>query len=228
MFLYLQHHCINSTKQKSTKILCQALSNYLLPQLTFVVLFLIHSFMKNLRKPLTILALAVAVITVSSCKKDAPDPVQDSENLTTLKLNFTSGGVTKTFAFKDIDGIGGNAPVVDNISLDANKTYSVTVQVLDESKSPAEDITSEIETESFEHLFVYTPTPSNLLTITRTDKDNRNLEIGLKASAVTTNAGTGTLRVVLYHQPPQNGVPIKDGTAKGSTDFDAQFNVTIK
>ncbi|MDI9865384.1 hypothetical protein QM480_13670 [Flectobacillus sp. DC10W] len=184
--------------------------------------------MKNLRKPLTILALAIAVITVSSCKKDAPDPVQDSENLTTLKLNFTSGGVTKTFAFKDLDGIGGNAPVVDNISLDANKTYSVTVQVLDESKSPAEDITSEIETESFEHLFVYTPTPSNLLTITRTDKDNRNLEVGLKASAVTTNAGTGTLRVVLYHQPPQNGVPIKDGTAKGSTDFDAQFNVTIK
>jgi hypothetical protein len=101
--------------------------------------------MKNLRKSLTILALALAVVTVSSCKKDEPDPVQDSENLTTLKLNFTADGVTKTFAFKDLDGIGGNAPVVDNISLDANKTYSVTVQVLDESKSPAEDITTEIE-----------------------------------------------------------------------------------
>jgi hypothetical protein len=51
--------------------------------------------MKNLRKSLTILALALAVVTVSSCKKDEPDPVQDSENLTTLKLNFTAGGVTK-------------------------------------------------------------------------------------------------------------------------------------
>jgi ABC-type phosphate/phosphonate transport system substrate-binding protein len=51
--------------------------------------------MKNLRKSLTILALALAVVTVSSCKKDEPDPVQDSENLTTLKLNFTSEELQK-------------------------------------------------------------------------------------------------------------------------------------
>jgi hypothetical protein len=183
--------------------------------------------MKLVRNRIWVMAL-LATSLLAGCKKDEPSPVEDSENLTTLKLIFTNGGVSTTYAFKDLDGIGGNAPVIDKINLDANKTYTVAVEVWDESKTPAENTTTEIEEESFEHLFVYTPTPSNLLTVTRTDKDNRNLEVGLKASVQTSAAGTGKLKVVLYHQPPQNGTPIKDGTAKGSTDFEAEFDVTVK
>lgn len=183
--------------------------------------------MKRYTKPVLFLLLS-SFFVVTSCKKDEPNPVDDSENLTTLKLTFTDkDGKASIFTYKDADGVGGNAPTIDKITLKANATYTLAVEVLDESKNPAEDITTEIEEESDEHLFVYTPTPTSLMTVTRTDKDSRNYEIGLTASAVVGAAGTGKLQVVLYHQPPQNGTPIKDGTAKGSTDFSAEFEVTV-
>jgi hypothetical protein len=166
---------------------------------------------------------------MTACKKDEPAPVEDNETITTVRLKLTQGGTTSTFNFKDLDGDGGNPPVIDKVSLKPNTAYTLALEVLDESKNPASDITAEIKKEQDEHIIQYVATPASLLAVNVTDKDSRNLAVGLSASVQTAAAGTGKIRVVLYHQPPVGGVAVKNGTfTVGSTDFDVSFDVEIK
>lgn len=176
-----------------------------------------------------LIAAMVAVISVAGCKKDKALPEVDEEELiTTLRLKFVNKAVAtdiRTFTYKDIDGDGGNAPVIDEIMLAANSTYTLTVDaVLNESASPAEDIKEEIEEEAEDHLFVYKPSTGLNLTVNITDKDSKNLPIGLEADAIAAAASTGKLQVLLRHQPGS-----KNGTeTPGGTDIDATFNVKIQ
>ncbi len=188
--------------------------------------------MANKRNPIHIalfsLLLNATLFTVS-CKDEEVDAEEENELITTVKLNFTSGGTTQSFKYSDPDGDGGKAPTVDAITLKPNTTYTLTVEVLDESKMPVSNITEEVKEESDEHLFVYTPTPSNLLTYTYGDKDANNFGIGITGSAKTNTAGTGKLKVQLRHQPPINGKASKDGTpTPGSDDINIDFNVTVQ
>lgn len=173
----------------------------------------------------------LAALSLTGCKKDDTSEPEENELITTVTLNFTEAGTTnvRSVTWKDADGDGGAAPTIGKLSLAPNKTYNLTVQVLDESKTPIADITEEIEDEAEEHLFVYTPTPANLLTVAITDNDSRNFPVGLTGTATTGAAGTGKLQVVLRHQPPVGGNPVKNGTVgPGSTDFDGTFDVEIK
>ena len=183
--------------------------------------------MKSTRK--SILMALIAMAMMAGCKKDEPAPVEDNENLTTVKLKFTESGTTSTFTFKDLDGAGGNAPTIDKISLQPNKTYTLTVEILDETKKPVETISNAIYEERDQHLFEYVPTPATILAITTTDKDTRGLPVGLTASVKTLAAGTGKLQVVLHHQPPVNGKIIKTGAFNlVSIDFDGTYDVEVK
>lgn len=164
------------------------------------------------------------------CKEAEPEP-EENEFISTVQLVFTptTGGNAITANWRDLDGAGGNAPTITPVVLAANSTYNVSVKFLNETVSPADDITKEIQEEANEHLVVFTPSPANLIQFTVTDRDSRNLPIGLASRAVTTSAGTGMLQVVLRHQPPVNGQPTKDGTpAPGSTDAEVSFSVIIQ
>jgi hypothetical protein len=183
--------------------------------------------MKSTRK--SILMAIIAMAMMAGCKKDEPAPVEDNENLTTLRLKFTESGTTSTFTFRDLDGAGGNAPTIDKISLKPNKTYTMVVEILDESKTPASIISDAIYDERDQHLFEYIATPATILSVITTDKDTRGLPLGLTASVKTTATGAGKLKVVLHHQPPVNGKVVKDGTfGVGSVDFDGTFDVEVK
>jgi hypothetical protein len=183
--------------------------------------------MKSTRKSILMAMIVMAVM--AGCKKDEPAPVEDNENLTTLKLKFTESGTTSTFTFKDLDGAGGNAPTIDKISLKPNKTYTMVVEMLDESKTPASIISDAIYDERDQHLFEYVATPATILMVTTTDKDTRGLPLGLTASVKTSAIGTGKLQIVLLHQPPVNGKIVKDGTfGIGSVDFDGTFDLEVK
>lgn len=183
--------------------------------------------MKTTRKNILMAMMAMAIM--AGCKKDEPAPVEDNENLTTVKLKFTESGTTSTFTFKDLDGAGGNAPTIEKISLKPNKTYTMAVEVLDESKTPAGNIGEEIFAERDEHIFQYTATPATILTVTTTDKDTRGFPVGFTSSVTTTAAGSGKLKVVLFHQPPVNGMATKNGTfTVGSVDFEGTFDVEVK
>ncbi len=96
--------------------------------------------------------------------------------------------------------------------------------VLNEAENPVENIKEEVIEEAVDHLFVFKPTPANVLTVTITDKDSKNLPLGIVSDAVTTTAATGKLQVILRHQPG-----VKTGAeAPGSTDLDATFNVKVQ
>ncbi|MFN4144548.1 MAG: hypothetical protein ACK4GN_01905 [Runella sp.] len=184
---------------------------------------------KQTKKSWLLLAL-VGGLMLGSCKKESPKPEDENELITTVKLTFTENGTTnaQTFTWKDLDGDGGMAPTIQAITLKSSRTYKVEVAFLDESKTPAEDITQEIKKEADEHLVVFTASPVSLFTYTATDKDSKNLPLGLIGNLTTGVTNVGTLRLQLRHQPPVNGKPTKNGTPMpGSDDVNVIFPMNV-
>ncbi len=189
----------------------------------------------SIKSMLFILTISLVIF---ACKKDDKTPTpsdsgdtpppNEEELITTLVLTFTdTTGLVAPFTvtFADPDGDGGNAPTThEEIHLDSNKYYNVSIQFLDESKTPAEDITAEVEAEGDEHMICYTPAGPASLTIVRTDSDG-TFEVGLTSFWSTGGMSmTGnTVTVVLKHQPG-----VKDGSCvPGDTDVEIVFNLVI-
>ena len=101
----------------------------------------------------------LVIMSLTSCSSEDPEIVNEEELITTLRVTLTpqGGGTTVTLQLQDLDGNGPNAPVT-NVSgpLQANKTYTGVTQVLNETESPAENITLEVKEEGYEHQFFYT------------------------------------------------------------------------
>jgi len=188
--------------------------------------------MKSFMFNKSLLGLLVAAPFFVSCDDDGDGPTPDDSNeqITTVRyvLTPTTGtGSAITVEYRDPDGDGGTSPTIGNLTLAPNTTYTGRLTLLDETKSPAEDITKEIQDESDEHLFVFTPTGTNV-TVTITDRDAKNLPIGLQTQVVTGAANatgtTGNLRVALRHQPGT-----KDGTpTSGDTDVEVNFPTVVR
>jgi hypothetical protein len=186
---------------------------------------------------LSVLALSFTFL-MSSCKDDDPEPVNESELITTVIMSFLQvdesgvslGEDALEFTWTDSDGPGPAAPVIDNIVLAADSYYRLSLTLLDESKNPAEDITEEIEEEDDEHQFFFIVTGANL-EITYNDEDGDGNPVGLLNNAQTGDAGQGTLRIVLRHEPNKDASGVSDGNlanAGGDTDLDITFPVTIE
>jgi hypothetical protein len=189
--------------------------------------------MKNLKTIFTNAAtipIFIALLALNGCKSDdTTKKVDEQELLTTVRLTYTNqANITDIVkvTWKDIDGAGGAAPIIDNLNLKANTTYTVAVEVLDESKTPAENKTPEILSEGAEHQFFYAVNPSALLSVSYADKDTKNLPIGLTTSQKTSAVGDGKLKITLKHQPN-----LKSATSTittGETDIEVEFNVSVK
>lgn len=177
-----------------------------------------------------ITSVFVTIVLYSSCKKDkAPDPqtpppVNQGEVITTLKLIFTDSANTSSisaFVFKDADGEGGNGPsIFDTIKIQSNKTYFVSVLLLDETKNPVDTTSNEVLEEANDHLLFFHHNNVNVNT-SYIDQDSNNppLPIGLSTKWKTGNISSGTSQVILKHQPgTKNGSEIP-----GETDIDVIF-----
>jgi hypothetical protein len=183
------------------------------------------------------LFLIATLLPLVSCDNDDPDPVNEEELITTVKLTFQKldamsapTGNPITYSWQDIDGSGANAPVINSIMLNANSTYTVTIALLDESKNPVEDISEEVEEEGEAHQFFFQKSATLNLNTTYGDLDSNSFPIGLKNTITTTNASTGTLTVTLRHEPVKDAAGVKDGNmanAGGDTDVEAVFPATI-
>lgn len=174
----------------------------------------------------------LAMLITSSCSEDDPIIPNQEELITTFKLTLTpvDGGSSTTFSFQDLDGDGGEAPIITSDTLSKNTSYYGTISLLNETASPAEDITSEIETEASEHQFFFS-TSVNGLTIAYNDKDSNNHPIGLSTMIATTEVGSGTITVILRHEPDKSADGVADGditNAGGETDIEVTFDVEVR
>lgn len=163
-----------------------------------------------------------------SCKKKTNDPVNnppsqnEEELITTVRLTFTdtTGSVPiLNFEFQDIDGPGGMNPTkFDSIVLKKDIVYHLSIQFLNESVTPSENITSEIASEGVDHLLCFVSS-INAVNITKADMDDNNLAIGLHSFWKANNLGEGTLLLTLKHQP---GIKTGDCSV-GETDVELNF-----
>ena len=163
----------------------------------------------------------------TSCTEKDTDPDEEQELITTLKIvatNSTNAADVRTFVFKDTDGAGGNEPSIDNIALAANEVYNVAIEVLDESKVPAENITAEIAAEKNDHQLFFVPSVGLNLTNTYQDADDNNLPVGLATKFTTGAVSTGILTVTLKHQPDTKD----NNIATGETDVQVNFSTVIQ
>ncbi len=175
----------------------------------------------------------LGALTIYSCgNDDEMDPEPPEEVITTLNYTLTpdGGGTTVTLSFRDTDGDGGNAPVITGGTLAANSTYTGSMELLNESEDPAEDITEEIAEEDAEHQFFFSSSVSGLA-VGYSDMDGDGNPIGLATTLTTDDAGSGTLTVVLRHEPNKGGSGVSGGditNAGGETDIEVTFDVTVQ
>ncbi|MFD2934149.1 hypothetical protein [Spirosoma flavum] len=170
-------------------------------------------------------------LLLGSCNKDEQTvaPTDDNEAITTATLTLTNKALPGDIVTATVENLNTTADFSKaTLTLTANATYSGVVSLLDKTKTPTLDATEEIREKLNEHLFVYTPSTGLNLTVTNTDKDTNPspgpYSVGLTFEVVTKAASTGTLNVVLRHQPN-----VKNGTAApGSSDLDTKFPVVIK
>lgn len=173
----------------------------------------------------------LATLLLVSCGDD-PEPANEEELITTLTVTLTpTGGDPITMTFKDLDGDGAGVPQYiystggDAAVLSTSTTYTAEITLLNESVNPAENITEEIEEESDEHLFCFTVGGGANIDYSYADEDDNGLDIGLTTNWETGAASTGTITIVLRHQP---GTKTGACPGSGETDIEVTFNVAIQ
>lgn len=181
-------------------------------------------------KTIKLLALFfVSSLVFVSCSSDDDNDDHDHEEelITTVTYTLTNGNDVITLEFEDLDGEGGaDGTTTVSGNLSANTTYTGSIKLLNETEDPAEDITEEVEEEGDEHEFFYSSTISDI-TITKEDEDEDGNPIGIETTLTTGEAGSGSLTIILKHEPTKPN----DGTstgAGGSTDVSVTFSIEVE
>jgi hypothetical protein len=202
----------------------------------------------------TVALLAMLASTFTACKKDKKEdptpqqpapPVNEAELITTMKITLhdTTTHTNATYVFSDLDGPGGNPATFGGtnqsdsvINITANHVYEATILLLDQTKSPADTISNEVEEEGADHMFFFnsiapTGTPYNtylsgsMTNIKYLDLDANNRGIGLSTlwTAPSMMMPKSPLSIELKHQPS-----VKDGSyAPGETDIQVGFKLKV-
>ena len=206
---------------------------------------LYNSFLKLMSVTIAIVMLT----TISACNNDDPKKEDTPELITKATLTFTpSGGSPIVVTATDPDGEGVQNITVDGpINLAMNKTYTLTIALINELAAPSDpayNITSEVEEEGDDHIFffawtnnVFSDPTGNGNIDNRNDavnynggansKDANNRPLGLTTTwTAATSVASGTFRVLLKHQPGLKSDTSDSNT--GETDLDIQFTINIQ
>lgn len=179
-----------------------------------------------------LLVFGASLLMLLSCKKDKVEE-NEEEVITTMQLVFVpqGGGTTVIYKFDDPDGPGGTASTKDQIILVPNKAYSVTVQLLNKTVNPAEDITTEVAAEAQAHRFYYQVSAGSNITITGLNNDAAGIPLGITSVWTTGAAATGMVKITLRHypgNPPNKAATDLVDSGKSSTDVEVDFNTRVQ
>jgi hypothetical protein len=177
-------------------------------------------------------SLSVLLLVFTACEKDDPVIPNEEEVITTLIYTLTpvSGGDPVVFSFQDLDGDGGNEPVISEGILKVNEFYNGQLELFSEVDGNMEDIGEEVSEEAEEHQFFFSTDVSGL-SIAYKDLDADNNPIGLATELSTGGASSGTMTVILRHEPNKSGQGVAEGditNAGGETDIEVTFNVNVE
>lgn len=163
----------------------------------------------------------------SACKSDDPQPVNEEELITTVKVVLTpTEGEAIELKFVDLDGDGAGEPVVTPVvaQLSAGVSYAAATSFLNESGTTPENITTEIEEENNDHLICFEITSADI-TIGYDDEDSNNKPVGLLTTWTAGESGTeGTVKITLRHQP---GSKTGECPGTGDTDVEVVFPIQV-
>ncbi len=170
--------------------------------------------------------LAIAMLGCSD--DDTPDVINEEEVITTVILTLTpDSGDQVVLTTQDLDGDGPDEPVtIITGSFNENTQYQGAVRFLNETETPAEEITTEVIEEADEHQVFYTVSSGLNITTTYQDADSNGNPLGVSITLETGAASAGNLTVTLRHEPvkPNDGLD----SAGGETDITTTFDVTIE
>ena len=186
---------------------------------------------QNFQKMKTYLpALALAGLFLASCSNDdAPPPVNEEEVITTMTITLTpqGGGTAIILESRDLDGDGPNPPEVTvSGNLMAGTSYSGVIVLLNETETPAENITEEVEEEAEEHQFFFTVGGTLSASTSYSNFDGNGDPLGTEFILQAGDASVGTFGVTLRHdlKKPNDGTLADAG---GETDIAQTFDLTI-
>jgi len=187
--------------------------------------------MKNWKAPFFLASFAITIL-FAACNDDEAVVVCECGNIAiSFLLTPVDGGDSKVFSFSDPDGEGGNDPIIEIATLDANTTYTGAISLTGLSSSEeVEDFTREIQEENEEFQFFFTTVDANL-TVAYADMDTNGNPIGLTTNITTGDASAGTMTIILRHEPDKNEEGVADGDithAGGETDVEITFDVIIQ
>ena len=157
-----------------------------------------------------------------------PEPVNEEELITTMRVTLVpqGGGDTIVLESKDLDGDGPDAPEISVSDLTADTTYDGSILLLNETETPAEDITEEVAEEDEDHQFFFEGSGS-ITGVSYSDADGDGNPIGILFEMTTGGAGDASLAITLRHEPKKPN----DGTladAGGETDIAQTFSVSVQ
>ena len=177
---------------------------------------------------LSLFALSGLVLT--SCSDDDPEPVNEEEVITTMTINLVpqGGGTAVQLQSRDLDGDGPEPPVITvSGNFSARTVYNGSIVLLNETETPPENITVEVEEEADEHQFFYTIGASLSAQTEYSNVDGNGNPLGTQFTFSAGDESTGQITFTLRHdlKKPNDGALADAG---GETDIAQTFDVAIE
>tara|TARA_B110001454_G_C12602982_1_gene385316 strand:- start:33 stop:593 length:561 start_codon:yes stop_codon:yes gene_type:complete len=185
----------------------------------------------NTLKFLTSLVFVSIFFVSCSNDDDSPEIVNEEEVITTMTVTLTpdDGGTSVILQTLDLDGDGGNDPVVTVTgNLSTATTYNGSIVLLNQTEDPAEDITEEVEEEDLDHQFFYTVGSGLNVTVDNANLDSEGNILGTTFDLTTGAASTGALTFTLRHEPTKQEGSNDADAAGGETDIEATFSLEVE
>ncbi len=184
-------------------------------------------------KHVFVLLLSTLIFASCSSNDDNPEIINEEELITTVRLTLTDpNGNTVVMDSQDLDGIGPDEPIVNVTgTIMASAQYAGSVQFLNETETPADNITLEILEEDEDHQVFYEIVGASGSTVSYTDLDSNGNPIGININFNSGVSGTdNVLTLTLVHLPNKEAQGVSDGSianAGGETDAEVSFPYTV-